>query len=485
MRRHIDEYPRTRYGPFQYVGRISVHPYIEALNVFAGDRDEAARHAQEAQASGQPLYFNRFMELAEIAQEAGNQQALSYGSTDLLVWEDRYGLHDWKTMCMKVRDFGIPLYDEAKKLDFDEGIVRDRAQVLLHRSLEELERGTEYIPSVLFEGPPSGDVKPEADEGLSWIEEVRELTEYFELDGEHSYATDIMNRYLMEALCLLQKGHQWYIDLATQHGLESAREHIEGFYATLHGVVEIQIGEGRTPASGARVVVTHPHDGRTWEATADEEGHYEIEDAILHELCSPFEVRGEYQGATMESTYIGPLTEPDESERHEKNLVLVLELEMELRWSGGCVSFGQEVTRFPLSIDDRRDPQTVEWRGEVENSCSWDDDGYNCMIETRANMAVEGELLAEEGGKRVKLAFDWQGMEVTTFERFESRDSHPVGGGIKVEIPLRPGEYGVTLIEGARGIQVHPLNPEQYKRSLGAGGNYSVGNWAILMIRAS
>jgi len=107
------------------------------------------------------------------------------------------------------------------------------------------------------------------------------------------------------------------------------------------------------------------------------------------------------------------------------------------------------------------------------------------MIETRANMAVEGELLAEEGGKRVKLAFDWQGMEVTTFERFESRDSHPVGGGIKVEIPLRPGEYGITLIEGARGIQVHPLEPEQYKRSLGAGGNYSVGNWAILMIRAS
>jgi hypothetical protein len=177
------------------------------------------------------------MELAEIAQEAGNQQALAYGSTDLLVWEGRYSLHDWKTMCMKVREYGIPLYNEAKKLNFDEGIVRDRAQVLLHRSLEELEKGTEYIASILFEGPLSRDVKPEADEGMSWVEEVRSLTEYFELDGEHKYATDIMNRYLMKALCLLQKGHQWYIDLSTQYGLDSAREYIEGFYATLHGVV--------------------------------------------------------------------------------------------------------------------------------------------------------------------------------------------------------------------------------------------------------
>lgn len=479
------EYPRTRYGPYQYVGRISVYPYIEALNVFGGDRDEAARYAQEAQASGQPLYFNRFMELAEIAQEAGNQQALAYGSTDLLVWEDRYGLHNWKTMCMKVRDFGIPLYDEAKKLDFDESIVRDRAQVLLHRSLEELEKGTEYIPSVLFEGPPSGDVKPEADEGLSWVEEVRVLTEYFELEGEHKYATDIMNRYLIEALCLLQKGHQWYIDLAIQYGLDSARDYIEGFYATLHGLVEIQIGEGRTPASGAKVVVTDPHDGRTWEARADEEGRYEVEDVILHELCSPFEVRGEYQGVAVESTYTGPLTEPDESERHEENLVFAWELEMELRWSGGCVSFGQEVTRFPLSLNDRRDPQTVEWRGEIANSCSWDDEGFNCEIKNQANMAIEGELLSEEEEKKLKLTFDWHGMEVATFERFESRDSYPVGGKITAEVPLKPGDFGITLIEGARGINVHPLKPEQYKRSLGAGGDYSVGNWAILMIGAT
>ena len=88
---------------------------FEALNIFADDRDKATQYAQEAQASGQPLYFNKFMDLAEFAHEAGNQQGLAYGSSDLLVWEDRYGSHSWKTICIKVRGFGIPLYDEAKK----------------------------------------------------------------------------------------------------------------------------------------------------------------------------------------------------------------------------------------------------------------------------------------------------------------------------------------------------------------------------------
>jgi len=465
------------------VGRISVYPYIEALNIFADDRDKATGYAQEAQASGNPLYFNKFMELAEMAHEAGNQQALAYGSSDLLLWEDRFShAHNWKTMCQKVRDFGIPLFDEAKKLDFDEDIVRDSAQILLHRSLEELEKGTEFIPSLLFEGPPNGEVKPEADEGLSWVEEVRVLTNYFELDGEYEYATDIMNRYLREALCLLQNGHQWYLDLASQYGLDDAKEYIEGFYATLYGKVEIQIGEGRTPAPGAKVVVTDPHDGRIWETSAEEEGSYEMEDVILHELCSPFEIRGEYQEAKVESTYTGPLREPDESERHEKNLLILLKLEMEIRWSGGCVSFGQKITRVPLSLNDRKVPQTVEWKGKVSNSCSWDDNGYKCEIKTKADFNMEGELLSDGQEKKLKLTFEWNGMEVAYFERFESRDSYPVGGKTHTEVPLELGEFGITLIEGAKGVKVHPLKPEQYKMSLGSGGNYNIGNWAIFNI---
>ena len=482
LRKHIIEYPRTRYGPFQYVGNISVHPYIEALNIFAGDRDESTRYAQEAQASGHPLYFNKFMDLAELAHEAGNQQGVTYGSRDLLTWEDRYGPHSWKTMCMKVRDFGIPLFDEAKKLGFDENIVRERAQILLHRSLEELEKGDQYIPSVLFHGPPHGNVKPEADEGLNWVEEARILTKYFELSAEYEYATDIMNRYLMEALCLLQNGHQWYIDLASQYGLDNAREHIEGFYATLYGKVEIKVGEGFTPASGARIEVTDPHDGRTWQTNADEEGNYEIKEVILHELCSPFKIKGEYQGETVESTYTGPLTEPNKSERHEKNLTFDWKLEMEIRWSGGCVSFGQQIKRYPLSLKNRKDPQTVEWRGKVSNSCSWDDQGYKCEIQTRADFSIKGELL-DKGEKKLNLTFEWNGVEVVTFERFESKDSYPVGGKILTEIPFKPGDFGVTLIEGARGVTAHPLKPEQYKRSLGAGGNYTIGNWAILTIK--
>ena len=157
---------------------------------------------------------------------------------------------------------------------------------------------------------------------------------------------------------------------------------------------------------------------------------------------------------------------------------------MEIRWSGGCVSFGQKITRFPLPLINQKDPQTVEWRGKVANSCRWDDEGYNCEIENQADMSLTGELLPEEQTKKLKLTFEWHGIETTIFERFNSRDSHPVEGKITAEIPFEPGELGITLIEGARGIMVHPLKPEQYQKSLGAGGNYTIGNWAILSIKS-
>lgn len=482
---HISEYPRTSYGPFPYIGRTSVQPYLEALDVFAGDRKEATLYAQDAQAQGHPLYFNRFMDLAELVHEAGNEQGLRLGATELLIWEDRWGHPlDWKTLCMKVRDFGIPLFDKAKKLGFDKEIVCERVQILLHRSLVELDKGTEYIPSVLFHSPPDGSVKPEADEGLGWVEEVRELTRYFELDGERDYATDIMNRYLKKALCLLQRGHQWYLDLSNKYKLDEAKEYIEGFYATIEGKVEIDIQGKRTAASGTKVVVVDPHDERTWETTTDEDGYYEIEEAILHQLCSPFKISAEYEEEKIETTYIGPLTEPDRSERYEKNLIFSWQIEMEIRWSGGCVSFGQNVKRFPLTFNSLEDPQTLEWHGKVSKACQWDDDGYKSEINSVANMNLKGKIVSEKKVKKIKLTFDWSGIETNFFERFDSKDSHSIVGKIHTEVPFMPGDYGFTLIEGAIGIIIPYLKPEQYKQRLGAGGSYTVGNWAILSIKS-
>lgn len=321
---HEAVYPKTQIGPFEYTGDHNVYPYLDAMQIFAADRDKAVKYSQEAQAQGNPYYFNEFMKLAELIQEAGNQKAVSNGATSLLFWESRYGELHWSTLCLKLKEYGRPLYRGAITYKFDENIVRDRARLLVTRSLDQLENGYIHIPSELWNAPPDGTVKREADEGLGWVEMVREEAEYFRLTGEYSRATDLMNRYLKATICLLSNGHQWYLNLSNKHNLSDARHFIEGFYAKLFGKVEIETGEEKLPAAGAKITVTDPHDNRTWETETDQEGHYEFEDAILHNLCSPFNIAAEYMGIETESQYNGPLTQPNPSTEHEKNLLLEL-----------------------------------------------------------------------------------------------------------------------------------------------------------------
>ena len=304
--------------------RYDVTPYIEAMEIYASDRDKAIKYSQEAQAEGNPYYFNEFMKLAELIQETGNQKAVNNGATSLLTWDSRFGERHWWSLCWILRNYGRPLYRGALINRFDENLVRESARILVTRSLDQLENGYQYLPSELWNTAPDGTVKKEADVGLGWVETVREEAEYFKLTSEHSRATDLMNRYLKATLCLLSNGHQWYHNLSTKHSLSDARNYIEGFYATLFGKVEIDTGEEKLPAAEAKVTVTDPHDKRTWETETDQEGRYKIEDVILHEQCSPFNIFAEYHSDQVESQYIGPLTEPDPSAEHEKNLLFAL-----------------------------------------------------------------------------------------------------------------------------------------------------------------
>ena len=98
--------------------------------------------------------------------------------------------------------------------------------------------------------------------------------------------------------------------------------HIEGFYATIYGLVEVEKNKGREPAPGAFVRVFSPKDKQEWTTNADPKGKYRIKGVILHKKCSPFQISAEYQGDRVDTSYTGPLSEPDSSHKYEKDLLI-------------------------------------------------------------------------------------------------------------------------------------------------------------------
>ena len=113
---HEANYPKTS-------TRWDVSPYIEAMEIFASDRDKAINYSQEAQAQGNPYYFKEFMELAELIQHIGNQRAVNSGATSLLVCDSMFGERHWWSLCWMLREYGRPLYQGALQNRFDENLV--------------------------------------------------------------------------------------------------------------------------------------------------------------------------------------------------------------------------------------------------------------------------------------------------------------------------------------------------------------------------
>jgi len=308
---HSHEYPK---GNLKWY-----HPYVEALEVFASDRDRAFQYAQQAQAEGNDYYFNKFMDLVERAQAEGDAVL---GQADLLFrLADEFGERGWHTLCLQAEGMGKPIYDKAIELGFDKTITQGQMRTLLREALDQLENPFGHLPPYLWPYPDRQPY-PQADEGLKEADWPRQLARYFELDQEYNYATDLLSRYLKDALCLLPRGHKWYLALANQYGLEAARDHIEGFYATIYGQVEIEKAGQREPAPGATVRVFAPKDNQTWTTTADKNGEYRIGGVILHDDCSPFQISADHEGDSVDDAFEGPLDDPDPGYEYEKDLLI-------------------------------------------------------------------------------------------------------------------------------------------------------------------
>jgi hypothetical protein len=212
---------------------------------------------------------------------------------------------------------------------------------------------------------------------------------------------------------------------------------------------------------------------------------FEVGDGTIEvDYKAPKECRKERERIIVKNTCdIGEWTVTKEDKIGEKEFDIIC-LEMKLRWSGGCVSFGQQVTCFSLPVITKVDPHKVEWQGKVSKSCSWNDDGIRCSISNRAKFSIKGEIVPEsEESEKLALTFEWQGSELVVFEKFKAKETNPISGKMLIDIPLQPGDYAITLIEGAKNVKVPPLKIETDKQNKETTDSYKIGNWAVLHMR--
>jgi len=281
---------------------------------------------------------------------------------------------NWKELIWRLQKYGHVIYTKAQETDFVSPMIKGYAKCLINFSIRDVEgdpygfgvyrdreglfgymdeKGYLNIPDRNFETDcerrgeftltSKGEPSKPTDIGLNMIEKVREESKWWQLEGEYSDATDLMNEFFKDSMCKNPpntpgQGHKnFYGKQALEHHLQKSMDYNNGFYGTLYGKVEKETSEGRIPAGYATVKVTDPHDRKTWETKADSEGLYEIKDVILHKDCSPFTITAASGKDKVIDQYDGPLEKPDRSYRYEKNLViqksdLLCHISAQLRW---------------------------------------------------------------------------------------------------------------------------------------------------------
>ena len=341
-----------------------ISEYIKWMNIKANDRDKAKDYTSQAQRAGNPYWANRFSGLVDMAQESGDTTVLRSAVNFMEIKGKASGFRgdNWETAVFKAGpNIGQKLFSAAAENGLDKEIIREYARCLMrfaNGNVEEGERGLyrgrrSELGHLDEEGvlvPPKeghdltcerrdafttideGEPEVPADEAMEWVQRIRKICKWYKLQGEFEDATDLMEQYLKEkkVLCDLppNKGHYFFLNLAEKYDLPDAEEHIDGFYATIYGKVEVWTEEGRKPARGAKVTVRAPKDKdapknrREWTANADDDGKYKMKRVILHKDCAPFEIKAEYKGVEEETTYDGPLEEPDSSYEYEKDLLI-------------------------------------------------------------------------------------------------------------------------------------------------------------------
>lgn len=328
--------------------------YLKWMQIKAADRDRAKEYARLAEEEGNPYWKNKFIWLSEQAQWSG-EATIRHAIDKFMDPEDHRTNRPvgWISACHRAGPhLGERLYVHAIEYGFRTDNVLDAVKCLLRYATNSLEASYLYNHQESFLGSydaqglqvmPKGDwnaycmrrgeftttyqgepVAP-ADKAMEWAQEIRDICEFYNLTPEFNDATDLMVQYLKEkkVLCLMpEEGHQWYMDLAQQYGLDQAKEYMEGFYATIKGKIEKEKDGVIQPVPNAEVRFLAPDDNRTWTTRSDQYGNFILEGVILHKSCSPFILSARGEGCDKEEEVPGPLEEPDKNYVLEKNLVL-------------------------------------------------------------------------------------------------------------------------------------------------------------------
>jgi hypothetical protein len=337
----------------RYPDLNQVEAYVKWMGIKAADRDNARAISLRANQAGNPYWEQKFINLALDAQNSG-ELTIWQGVLKLMrsYWQNRRESWDH---CVYVAGplVGQTLYNSAVTNGFSTEDIVERAKCLMRVAIQDLEANRLYLNHESFLGKydsegfqvmPEGDWDADcmrrgdftttsqgdpmvpADKAMEWIQMVRVICEFYHLNAEYDDATDLMIQYLKEkeVLCLKppNEGHQWYIDLAQQYELDKAKEHMDGFYATIKGKVEREKNGTREPVADAEIEFEAPKDQKVWTVKTDNSGNYKIEGVILHKNCGPFILTARGDGCFKLTDVPGPLEEPDKSYELEKNLLL-------------------------------------------------------------------------------------------------------------------------------------------------------------------
>ncbi len=397
-------------------GKALFDAYLVWMERKAADRDKAQDLAARAANAGSPYWEERFLDLVEDAQHSANFTVnLAIGYYVTVGWQ-------WKEAVEHSLEYGGPLYQKARALSLDSARVREGVRCNVRYAIGDVEsnsqsvyclygdrvvsHGTEKdaegnwrqprmefdiycLPRSAFHLEAEGEVMIPADIGLGWVEEIRNVCRLFDLSVELGEATDLMNQFLKDALCLTRrKDLGWYLNLAEKYRLDPAKEWIEGFYGAVTGTVYLMEGETRRKASGAKVTIYDAD--REISGTADTEGRYSLSKAPLcGKRCTPIRIGAVHQGRSTDDQYFGELEEPNPNASQEKDLTII---GGNWRWSG---TVGLEILDQNHCVLDESDQKQTRSRQEVEDTIqiatlrlSWQkDDIYHAQAD-----ALSGSL---------------------------------------------------------------------------------------------
>ncbi len=387
--------------------KVTLEEYLSILDQKGKDVARAKELAQLAEVEGNPYYGERFLDELETAVKSGNL-TLEKAKERFLTSETSIGnqtiYEQWPELVHRSNSFGMPLFQSAVANGFDSDIIREAVRCLIRTATLDVEKGylgiyhgrekahghqqdaegnyyepnmdydSKCLPRSAYRTTVPGEPIPESDSALAWCERIRDVCESFELWGERIEATDLMNEYLIDALCILpyrqpntDKGQSWYLELSERHKLEEAKKYIENFFGTVYGKVKVKEGDDIRPAPGALVTIKDPHDKKEWTTEADENGEYEINKTVLHKKCCPMDISAVYDGGRVNDKYQSPLENPIEGYRFRKDLLIIKKvIDTTWVWSGHLTL--KESITSNCEIGPSEENDWVSWSEHIFNT---------------------------------------------------------------------------------------------------------------------